>query len=189
MDNKDKSMIIKKLLEKGEYDRVILGKAIGYQGSTDSIVRKSFKRFLDRNPDLKELHSNIENKGQVVVKTENNYKNNFLNPVKDMGNLKTLEDLSSMFGDNPVIKIITDEIQKIKTANSNQNNYNSNDTKEMFILSEKYNYIDSDEIIPVSLRISREAKKKLDKYCANNKQHKKIHIVSQMIEEFIEKYE
>lgn len=187
MESNDKYNLLKKLLESGENNKIILAQKIGYTGATDKRLRDSLNRFLNKHLDLKKL---LEDSKKTISKESikrNNYKKIQNAPMEIPENLSTFEDLISISDNNIVMKIITNKITELEKNINNQNNYKRNHT-EIFILEDKYNHIDQDEIIPVSLRITRESKKALDKFCRENSGHKKIHIVSQMIMEFIEKY-
>lgn len=186
MEDKKRYKVIEKLLQDGEKDTLILGKKAGYKSKDNSSIRRSLKRFLDRNLALKKLHETIEPVRVETVKHEVYDKGSLSMPTTNMGNIKTLEDINNILGDNPILKILSDEILELKK--SNLENDKSNLVGEgLFMLDEKYNNMAFDETTVVSLRMSKDAKKVLDNYCNSNKQIKKLHFVSQMIEEYISK--
>lgn len=187
MEKKDKYNILKELLKTGERDKIILAKKMGYTGATDKRLRDSFNRFLKNNEDLKKLYENKEktkSTDKAITKEIEKAPNK---SARNLPAINNFEDLVKIADQDPIIKILTKEIIKMKKDIYNQNNYTS-ESSDIFTMDNKYNEMVSDDIIPVSLRITREAKKKLDKFAKDNSSHKKVYIVSQMIEEFIKKY-
>lgn len=198
MDNNYKYNLLKELLEEGERDKIVLAKKIGYTGATDKRLRDSLNRFLNNNLELKKLHSEKPKDTNKIIKIkdvnknlevveQDNYKSMDIAPKELTGKLRSFEDLIKVSKGNPVIEILTNKILELEKDISNKKNYKENHT-EVFFLDDKYNHIDQDDIIPVSLRMTRESKKALDKFCKDNTGYKKIHIVSQMIEEFVKKH-
>lgn len=188
MKNNDKYNIIKKMLENGEKDFIIIGKSAGYNGATDKRIGDSARRIINNKPELKLLYdADIQstNNKEKKQEEENYYKGNEIAPIGLGQNIETWEQLLEVGGDNPLIKLIDERFQ---TLENNKNNYEYNNIIEGFVLDEKYTDVTSDEIVTVSLRMTKTAKKKLERFAKDNSQYKKVHITSQIIEEYIKQY-
>lgn len=188
MKNNDKYNIIENLLEKGETDLVFIGREAGSQAEKDKSVRDWMVRYLKKEQTLKLLYeANLEKKDIKPQKpvAENNYKGND-GAIMGVGqSVETWEQLLEMGKDNPIIRLID---ERFKAIEDNKNDYEYNNITEGFVLDEKYTDITSDEIVTVSLRMTKSAKKMLDRFAKDNSQYKKVHITSQLIEQKIKEY-
>lgn len=86
---------------------------------------------------------------------------------------------------NGIINII--ENFKNKEIKSTHKSDNGDD--RAFILDDKFSQLGVDDITTASVRLTRQAKRDFDKFASKNKQYKKVHIMSQALEEFIKKYQ
>ena len=188
MKKNDKYNIVKELLESGEKDLVKIGRAAGSQAEKDKSVRDWMVRYLNKEETLKLLHEGkqkgIDNKPKESD-AKSNYKSNN-GALMGVGQpVETWEQLLEVGKDNPIIRLIDERFQALENNNTS---HNYNNIPEGFVLDNKYADITSDEIVTVSLRLTRSAKKLLDRFAKDNSTHKKVHVVSQLIEDAVNKY-
>lgn len=188
MKNNDKYNIIKEMLESGEKDLVLIGRAAGSQAEKDKSVRDWMVRYLKKEQTLKLLYeANLDIKVSKPQKqvAENNYKSNEGALMGVGQQVESWEQLLEIGKDNPIIRLIDERFQALE---DNKNDYEYNNITEGFVLDYKYTDISPDEIVTVSLRMTKSAKKLLDRFAKDNSQYKKVHITSQLIEQKIKEY-
>lgn len=193
MNSNDRYNIIKELLEKGEKDLLKIGEKAEYKGSTEKRIKDSTKRFI-RNHEVLQLlfegsEKTLENKELKEIEKDP-YKNNNKAPVNipmELDNISTWNELVETQPNNIFLTLLNKELQEIKNNNGSHNDNNIKDYH--FILDEKYLDFDKDDYITASLRLVRKTKKRLDKFAEKNGQYKKILLVSQLLDEIMDKYE
>jgi len=187
MKNNDKYNNVKELLEQGHKDLVMIGRETGSIAKLDKNVRDSMLKYIKKDETLKLLYDGSFDENKIEDKSideKNYYKDNNIATIEGIAQISDWNELVEVHQDNLFIKMID---EKFKSLEYNKNNDKDNNYQNMFVLDDKYNEVGSDEIVTVSLRMTKSAKKMLDRF-AQDKPYKKVHITSQLIEEKIKEY-
>lgn len=180
----DKYNIVKKMLEDGERDLVVIGRAAGSQAKNDKNVKDGLRGYIRKNKSLELLYTSSLEAPQPKTQSQeenNSYSNNKVATLNIMeaGNWEELAE------SNPIMQMIHERFQELE---NNNNSYKDNIVAEGFVLDNKYSDIGTDEIVTVSLRLTKGTKKLVERFAKDNSNYKKVHVVSQLLEEAISQY-